>query len=306
MKRNDLIVVAFFALFSLLTVGLLRLHAELTLQQARTILNNRIVVLNGYNIVLGVKIGTMENAKDNWDDNEQDIQNNRIDYATADPWGLGGTFVKQVRDFEQRKSTARALGAAIKAVQTAKTDADDAQRARDTAWTNYVKLADENNISTAERLSKGPDALSVSYPDRSISCPSCPESWSGSGIGGLADHITSCSVKGHTNLSGDLVSDPLPHFTCETCPLAHQHYTFACEGGCGEMFPQPTHITIPHGGTSKIYHDHRYLCEVDVPGIGNCPKTAYTCQTPECENDANHLKEAPCGEHTVLSSEFSA
>ncbi len=297
-------------LFSALTIfTTFSTHADL--QQAQSLLNNKIGVLDSYNTVLLDAKTTMKDEKDNWNANEEDIWENRIDYATGDPWGLGGAVLKQLIDFQHRAEIAVALGAAIGAVQTAKTDADNAQVERDTAWNNYVRLADAAGISDADRLKKGADALPVTYPDVTISCPGCDLSWSGSGIGGMAGHISYCSVKGHKNTADELVSEPLPHFSCQSCPLSHQHFTFPCRGGCGEMCRQPTIVTPPPAqgvvpGHTTNYYDHGYACQVDVPGFGNCPQTAYTCQDPECPNDANHLVYGDCKKHKVKKSDTTA
>lgn len=227
--------------------------------------------------------------------------------------GLGGAVLKQIIDFQDRAEIAVALGAAIGAVQTAKTNADNAETERNTIWDIYVGLADAANISANKRLTKGADALTVTYPDVTISCPGCNLSWSGSGIGDMAGHITSCSVKGHKNTADEFVSQPLPHFSCQSCPLSHQHFTFPCRGGCGEMCRQPTILTPPPSrsggvisGHTTIYYDHGYACNVDAPGFGNCPQTAYTCQDPECPNDANHLVYGDCKKHKVRKGNTTA
>ena len=68
----------------------------------------------------------MRDAKQDWVSNEEDITENRIDYASADLWGLGGAVLKQVIDMQDRAEIAVSLAAAIKAVQTAKSDAETA------------------------------------------------------------------------------------------------------------------------------------------------------------------------------------
>lgn len=312
MKRRCLVTLTLFSVLSLLTLILFQLYAELTLEQAERLLNNKIAVLNGYNIVLDGAIDTMDDEEDNWDANEEDIVENRIDYASADLWGLGGAVLKQVMDMKDRAGIAVSLGAAIKAVEKAKADAETAETERDRVWTDYVRLANEARISPSERFSKGPDALSVSYPDVSVNCPDCPESWSGSGIGGISGHITSCSVSGHENSQGELVSDPVPHFTCQMCPLSHQHHTFACEGGCGELFRSPTYLSPPPasqgtGNMVAIYYDHRRdPCGKKTGTLTTCRSKAFTCQTPECSNDANHLIDGECGVHKVKKGDASA
>ena len=202
---------------------------------------------------------------------------------------------------QDRAEIAVKLGAAIGAVETAKTNADEAQQERDTAWNNYIALA--QHLSPGERLSKGTDALPVTYPVISIDCPGCELSWSGSDIDSIADHITSCSVKGHTNTSDDLVNGPVPHFSCQSCPLSHQHYTYACRGGCGEMCKEPFTTTSysPMGAPAihSTYYDHGYTCTEDVPGPFRCGRTAFTCQTPACPNDDNHWVSGECKKHKV-------
>ena len=311
MKRSYFVLLAIFSVLVMLLIPL-QLQAELTLEEAKILLNNKIIVLNSFNTVLGVAIGTMGREEKAWEANEEDITENRIDYASADLWGLGGAALKQVMDMEDRREIAVSLGAAIKAVESAKDDADKADTARDLVWVEYVKLADEANISPNERLSKGPDALSVTYPGVSLNCSGCSASWSGSGISGIGDHITSCTVSGHKNLAGELVSAPLPHFTCETCPLLHQHHTFACEGGCGELSRSPTYLSPPPssqgaGNMVKIYYDHRRdPCGKKTGTLTTCSSQAFTCQSPECPNDANHLIDGECGVHEVKKGDTSA
>ncbi|MYB93888.1 hypothetical protein F4054_01595, partial [Candidatus Poribacteria bacterium] len=53
-------------------------------------------------------------------------------------------------------------------------------------------------------------------------------------------------------------------------------------------------------------YDHGYDCQVDVSGPGNCPNTAFTCKTPECPNDANHLEDGECGRHKVRKGDAAA
>ena len=235
MKRKYLIALTFFGV--LLLCAIFQLHAELTLEEAEKIFTDKKGNLRDTNIILADAKGEMRKEEVKWIENEENIIENRIDYASADLWGLGGAVLKQIMDMQDRAEIAVDLGAAIGAVETAKTNADEAQKERDTAWDTYVTLA--NEVSSQLSLSKGADALPVTYPDISIDCPGCELSWSGSDIGDIADHITSCSVKGHTNTSADLVNDPVPHFSCQSCPLSHQHYTYACRGGCGEMCKEP-------------------------------------------------------------------
>ena len=74
-------------LFSALTIfTTFSTHADL--QQAQSLLNNKIGVLTSYNTVLGPAISTMGIEESKWNQNEEDIKENRIDYATADPWVL--------------------------------------------------------------------------------------------------------------------------------------------------------------------------------------------------------------------------
>ena len=312
MKRTHFVLLTIFSLLALMILLLSQLHAELTLAAAERLLNNKIIVLNGFNSALERAEGKMDNEEKAWDANEEDITENRIDYASADLLGLGGAYLKQVMDMQDRAEIAVPFGAAIKAVESAKDDADTADTARDLVWVEYVRLADEARISDSERLSKGPDAYSVTYPDVSISCPDCPESWSGSGIGGIADHITSCTVSGHENSSGELVSDPVPHFTCQTCPLSHQHYTFACEGRCGDLVRSPTYLSPPPssqaaGNMVKIYYDHRRdPCGKKTGLLTTCGSRAFTCQSPECPNDTNHLIKGECDVHEVRKGDTSA
>lgn len=295
MKRKYLIVLTLFSALVFTMLKLSQLHAELTLGEAATLLNNKITVLNGYISTLNTDVVAMKVEEKAWESNEEDIMENRIDYASADLWGLGGAVLKQIMDMQDRAEIAASLGAAIGSVQTSKSNADTAASERDRVWDEYERLADAARISPSERLSKGQSVPDVSYPNVSISCPDCPASWSGSSIGGISSHITSCSVKGHTNSSGDLVSDSLPHFTCQTCPLAHQHYTFVCRRvGCDELFPQPT---------GEDYHDDGYFCNEPIGLLSTCGRLAFKCQTPECDNDDNHLIKADCGNHKVKKSD---
>ena len=296
MKRNSLIAWAIFGVLLLCVIFQLYAH-ETPLEKAARILEDRKGNLRDAIADLDRVVPTMDNAEQNWINNEEDITENRIDYASADLWGLGGAVLKQVMDMQDRAEIAVSLGAAIQSVQTAKSDAHTAERVRNTAWDNYVRLADDNRVSSLERNSKGPNVPNVTYPNISVSCPDCPESWSGSGIGGISGHITSCSVKGHTNQSGELVSDALPHFSCQSCPLAHQHYTFACRGECGDLSPEPT---------GENYHDHGYFCTEKTGLLSTCGRTAYTCKTPDCSNDGNHLIDGACDRHKVKKSDTSA
>ena len=299
MKRKYLIALTFFGV--LLLCAIFQLHAELTLEKAEKILTDRKENLQDTNIILADAKGEMRMEEVKWIENEENIGENRIDYASADLWGLGGAVLKQIMDMQDRAEIAVDLGAAIGAVETAKTNADEAQQERDTAWNNYIALA--QHLSPGERLSKGTDALPVTYPDISIDCPGCELSWSGSDIDSIADHITSCSVKGHTNTSDDLVNGPVPHFSCQSCPLSHQHYTYACRGGCGEMCKEPFTTTSysPMGPPAihSTYYDHGYTCTEDVPGPFRCGRTAFTCQTPACPNDDNHWVSGECKKHKV-------
>jgi hypothetical protein len=161
MKRNYLIALTLFTILSLLI--LFQIHAESPLGQAEGILTNKITVLNGFNTFLNRALTVMDDEVRAWDANEEDIGENRIDYASADLWGLGGAFLKQIMDMQDRAEIAVDLGAAIGAVETAKTNADEAQQKRDTAWDTYVTLA--NEVSSQLSLSKGVDALPVTYSE---------------------------------------------------------------------------------------------------------------------------------------------
>ena len=138
MKRNYLIALTLFTILSLLI--LFQIHAESPLEEAKTTLNNKIVVLDGFNTFLNRALTVMDDEVRAWDANEEDIGENRIDYASADLWGLGGAVLKQIMDMQDRAVIAVDLGAAIGAVETAKTNADEAQQKRDTAWDTYVTL----------------------------------------------------------------------------------------------------------------------------------------------------------------------
>ena len=144
------------------------------------------------------------------------------------------------------------------------------------------------------------------YPTASLTCPACGVTYSGENLGGIGDHVTLCDENGHS-------VSPYPYFSCESsgCPLSNEHHTFPCRGKCGDMFQQPTILSPPPasqgaGGFTKIYHDDGYECDVDVPGLGNCPQTAFTCQTPECSNDSNHLINGECSKHKVKKGDAAA
>jgi hypothetical protein len=161
MKRKYLIALTFFGV--LLLCAIFQLHAELTLEEAEKILTDRKGNLRDTNIILADAKGEMRKEEVKWIENEEDIGENRIDYASADLWGLGGAFLKQIMDMQDRAEIAVDLGAAIGAVETAKTNADEAQQKRDTAWDTYVTLA--NEVSSQLSLSKGVDALPVTYSE---------------------------------------------------------------------------------------------------------------------------------------------
>lgn len=91
MKRKYFLALTLFTILSL--THTFQLYAkstpEYTLDEVMEILNNRIIVLNGFSNVLGPAISKMENEESKWNANEEDIWENRIDYASADLWGLG-------------------------------------------------------------------------------------------------------------------------------------------------------------------------------------------------------------------------
>ena len=96
MKRKYLIALTFFGV--LLLCAIFQLHAELTLEKAEKILTDRKGNLQDTNIILADAKGEMRMEEVKWIENEEDIGENRIDYASADLWGLGGAVLKQIMD----------------------------------------------------------------------------------------------------------------------------------------------------------------------------------------------------------------
>ncbi len=79
MKRSFFVLLTTFSVLAMIP---LQLHAELTLEAAGQLLQDRKISLNGFNIVLGVVIGTMGREEKAWEANEEDITENCIDYAS--------------------------------------------------------------------------------------------------------------------------------------------------------------------------------------------------------------------------------
>ena len=302
MKRNYLIALTLSGV--LLLCALVQLSAELTLEQAVEALGEKERALQNANTHLIPPHTEMWAKYVEWTQNEEEVnRDNLIATSTVrDPAALVSLGIMHAADISDKLRLSRELAGKISTFNTKQKAVTDAAKALQTAWNNYIPLA--QHLSPEERYNIVTTPLTPSPPPASLTCPACSVRYSGVNLGGIGDHITLCSVNGHT-------VSPYPYFSCESsgCPLSNEHHTFPCRGGCGKMFRQPTILSPPPssqgaGNLTKIYYDDGYPCDVDVPGFGNCPNTAYKCQTPPCKNDANHLKKAPCGEHTVLASEF--
>lgn len=305
MRRNYFVALTLFA--GILLCALVQLSAELTpLQQAEKDLETADGQLGNANTHLTPPHTVMWAVYNQWLDNEEDINyDNLLATSTArDPAALAALGLIHAKDISDKLRLSSELAGAISNFNTHQDAVNKADRNLQTAWGTYIELA--KHLSPGERYVIKNTALQLSPVSVSLPCPGCGKTYSGENLGSIGEHVNSCSENGHA-------VDSLPYFNCtgSGCPKPEEHHTFACRGGCGELFPQPTIVSPPAatqgaGNFTTIYHDHGYDCEVDVSGIGNCPKTAYTCKTPECPNDAKHLIDGECGDHKVEKGDASA
>ena len=306
MKRYYFVALILFAGILLCAV-VLKLSAELTpLQQAEKDLDEKERALQNANTHLGPAHTEMSTKYVEWTQNEEELnRDNLLAASTArDPAALAALGIIHAGDISDKLRLSSELASAISNFNTKQQAVNDADSALQTAWGTYIELA--KDLSPGERYKIQTTPIILSPVSASLTCPGCGVTYSGENLGNIGDHISSCSENGHQVSS-------LPYFSCESsgCPRQNEHHTFACRGGCGELFQQPTNLSPPPGSQgagsfTTIYYDHGYNCEVNVSGIGNCPETAFTCKTPECPNDAKHLIDGECGDHKVEKGDASA
>lgn len=303
MKRNNFI---FFTLFSVfLLCALVQLSAELTLQQAAKALGEKERALQNANTHLIPAHTEMYSKYNEWVENEEEVnRDNLLAAATTDPLAWAAATIAQVADISDKLRLSAELAGKISTFNTKQQAVTDAAGELQTAWDTYIELA--KHLSQGERYEIKTTPLILSPPAASLTCPVCNVTYSGENLGGIGDHVTLCSVNGHK-------VSPWPYFSCESsgCPLSNEHHTFVCEGGCGELFRSPTYLSPPPssqgaGNMVKIYYDHRRdPCGKKTGTLTTCSSRAFTCQSPECPNDTNHLVKGECGDHEVRKGDAS-
>ncbi|MYB93889.1 hypothetical protein F4054_01600 [Candidatus Poribacteria bacterium] len=238
MKRDYLRTLTLFLILSLCV--LVTLSAELTLERAREVLSTADGQLGNANIHLGFAHTEMHTKYVEWTQNEEELnRDNLIAASTArDPAALAALGIMHAADISDKLRLSRELAGKISTFNTKQKAVNDADKALQTAWNNYIPLA--QHLSPGERYVIINTAARLSPVSASLTCPVCNVTYSGENLGGIGDHITLCNVSGHK-------VSPYPYWSCESsgCPLSNEHHTFLCRGGCGNLFKQPTIISPP-------------------------------------------------------------
>ena len=127
----------------------------------------------------------------------------------------------------------------------------------------------------------------------SYACPVCDQGSASTPRSAAELHFVPCEESPH-------VEEEEGWYSCQysSCPYPLQHGVKCAGKGCDVLIPVsvllkavPLETAIPEG-----YQGHTYTCQQAVASGGNlCNQVAYTCQSPRCPNDGNHLVAATCG-----------